>query len=75
VTVIGVGLPNIIAGTVVFEYIFLIPGMGRYLVEAVQSLDYPVIEGLILVFALILILSVVLVDISYAIIDPRIRLA
>jgi peptide/nickel transport system permease protein len=74
VTVIGVGLPNIIAGTVVFEQIFLIPGMGRYLVDAVTNLDYPVIQGLNLVFALLLMISVILVDISYAFIDPRIRL-
>ena len=54
VTVIGVGLPNIIAGTVIFEQIFIIPGMGRYLVDAVNNLDYPVIQGLNLVFALLL---------------------
>jgi peptide/nickel transport system permease protein len=73
VTVIGVGLPNIIAGTVIFEQIFIIPGMGRYLVDAVNNLDYPVIQGLNLVFALLLMLSVLLVDISYAFLDPRIR--
>lgn len=73
VTVIGVGLPNIIAGTVVFEQIFLIPGMGRYLIDAVNALDYPVIQGLNLVFAALLMVSVLLVDISYSLIDPRIR--
>jgi peptide/nickel transport system permease protein len=73
VTVIGVGLPNIIAGTVIFEQIFIIPGMGRYLVDAVNNLDYPVIQGLNLVFATLLLLSVVLVDVSYAFLDPRIR--
>ncbi|HLF71776.1 MAG TPA: ABC transporter permease [Dehalococcoidia bacterium] len=73
VTVIGVGLPNIIAGTVIFEQIFIIPGMGRYLVDAVNNLDYPVIMGLNLVFAMLLLISVLLVDISYAFLDPRIR--
>jgi peptide/nickel transport system permease protein len=73
VTVIGVGLPNIIAGTVIFEQIFIIPGMGRYLVDAVNNLDYPVIQGLNLVFAGLLMMSVLLVDISYAFLDPRIR--
>jgi peptide/nickel transport system permease protein len=73
VTVIGVGLPNIIAGTVIFEQIFIIPGMGRYLVDAVNNLDYPVIQGLNLVFASLLMVSVLLVDISYAFLDPRIR--
>src|SRR5690606_14012704 len=73
ITVIGVGLPNIIAGTVIFEQIFLIPGMGRYLVHAVNNLDYPVIQALNLVFAALLMLSIILVDICYALVDPRIR--
>jgi len=74
ITVIGIGLPNIIAGTVIFEQIFLIPGMGRYLIDAIGNLDYPVIQGLNLVFAALLMVSVVLVDLSYALVDPRIRL-
>lgn len=73
VTVIGVGLPGIIAGTVIFEQIFVIPGMGRYLVDAVNIRDYPVIQGLNFVFALLLMLAVIIVDVSYSIIDPRIR--
>jgi peptide/nickel transport system permease protein len=73
ITVIGVSLPNIIAGTVIFEQIFVIPGMGRYLVEAVNTRDYPVIQGLNVVFALVLLVSVLLVDIAYAFVDPRIR--
>jgi peptide/nickel transport system permease protein len=73
VTVIGVGLPGIIAGTVIFEQIFIIPGMGRYLVDSVNNLDYPVIQGLNLVFATLLMFAVLLVDISYAFLDPRIR--
>jgi peptide/nickel transport system permease protein len=74
VTVIGsVFLPNIVTGTVIFEQIFIIPGMGRYLVDAVNNLDYPVIQGLNLVYAFILMLSLVAVDVSYAFLDPRIR--
>jgi peptide/nickel transport system permease protein len=73
VTVVGLGLPGIISGTVIFEQIFLIPGMGRYLIEAINNLDFPVIEGLILVFATLLIACVIAVDISYAWLDPRIR--
>jgi len=73
VTVIGVGLPNLISGTVIFESIFIIPGMGRYLVDAVNNLDYPVIQGLNLVFATLLMFAVLLVDVSYAFLDPRIR--
>src|SRR5262249_19005227 len=73
VTFIGLSLPNIIAGTVIFEQIFVIPGMGRYLVDSVNQLDYPVIQGLNLIFASLLILSILLVDISYAFLDPRIK--
>lgn len=74
VTVIGVGLPNIIAGSVIFEQIFVIPGMGKYLLTAVNNLDYPVIQGLNFVFATLLIFAVILVDITYAILDPRVRI-
>jgi peptide/nickel transport system permease protein len=73
VTIVGVGLPGLISGTVIFESIFIIPGMGRYLVDAVNNLDYPVIQGLNLVFATLLMVAVLLVDISYAFLDPRIR--
>ena len=73
VTVIGVGLPNIVAGTVIFEVIFSFPGMGRYLVDSVRLFDYPVIQGLNLVFAVLLVGAILLVDLSYAFLDPRIR--
>jgi peptide/nickel transport system permease protein len=73
VTVIGAGLPAIISGTVIFEQIFLIPGMGRYFIAAVNNLDYPVIQGLTVVFAVLLLVAVVIVDVSYAFLDPRIR--
>ncbi len=74
VTTIGVSLPGLVAGTVIFEQIFVIPGMGRYLVDSVNILDYPVIEATNLIFACLLVVSVLLVDISYAFLDPRIRL-
>jgi ABC-type dipeptide/oligopeptide/nickel transport system permease component len=74
VTLVGtVLLPNIIAGTVIFEQIFIIPGMGRYLVDAVNNLDYPVIQGLVFVFSFVLVLSVIMTDLVYAFLDPRIR--
>lgn len=75
VTVVGVGLSNIVAGTVLFERIFVIPGMGQYLIDAINNLDFPVIEGVTVIFALLLTVSVILVDISYALLDPRIRLS
>jgi peptide/nickel transport system permease protein len=73
VTVVGTGLPNIIAGTIIFEQIFVLPGMGQYLLLAINQLDYPVIMSLTMVFATLLLVAVVIVDISYALLDPRIR--
>ncbi len=73
VTVVGLALPGLIAGTVIFENIFILPGMGRYLLAGVIVLDYPVIQAVNLIFALMLIFAVILVDLSYAVLDPRIR--
>jgi peptide/nickel transport system permease protein len=73
VTVIGLIVPSLIAGTVLFEIIFVLPGMGLYLVNAVNNLDYPVIQATNLVFAVFIVLSNIIVDVSYAFIDPRIR--
>ena len=73
VTIIGAGLPGLIAGTALFEIIFILPGMGRYLVSAIGNLDYPVIQGTNIVFAFLIIAANLLVDISYSWIDPRIR--
>jgi len=73
VTIIGLILPGVIAGTVLFEIIFILPGMGLYLVQSLRSLDYPVIQGTNIVFALLIVGSNMIVDISYAWIDPRIR--
>jgi peptide/nickel transport system permease protein len=74
VTFIGLQLPRLVAGTVIFEQIFGLPGVGRYLLEAIGRLDYPVILATNLVFGLLLILANLIVDLSYAWIDPRIRL-
>jgi peptide/nickel transport system permease protein len=73
VTVIGLSLPVLAAGTAIFESIFTLPGMGQYLVSAVGNLDYPVIMATNLIFAALIVLSNLLVDISYPILDPRIR--
>jgi peptide/nickel transport system permease protein len=75
VTVIGLALPGIVAGTVIFEQVFLIPGVGRYLLESLNRLDLFVILGTNLFFGGLLVVSNIVVDVSYAFIDPRIRLA
>lgn len=73
VTVIGLQVPYLIGGTVIMEQIFNLPGMGRLLFEGATKRDYPVVQGVTLVFALIVMLANLLTDISYSLIDPRIR--
>lgn len=73
VTVIGLSLPGLIAGTAIFEAIFSLPGMGQYLVSSVGNLDYPVIMSTNIIFAVLIVLSNLAVDVSYTFIDPRVR--
>ncbi len=75
VTVIGLRLPVLIAGSVLVETVFNLPGMGRLLVQSVFSRDLPVVQGCVTLIATFVVLVNLLVDISYAYVDPRIRLA
>lgn len=72
-TIIGSYIPALIAGAVFIETIFSWPGMGRLFVDSVNYRDYPVIMGLTLVLAIIILLANLLTDVAYALIDPRIR--
>jgi peptide/nickel transport system permease protein len=72
-TIVGIGMAMLISGVVVTESVFNLPGLGRLVVEAVLARDYPVIQGLILLFSLIYILINLGVDILYTVFDPRIR--
>lgn len=74
VTVLGPQIAVIITGTVVIERIFSIPGIGNALVDAIFAKDYNIIMGLTIFFAALYILSVLIVDILYCVIDPRIKL-
>lgn len=74
VTVVGPAIAAITTGGFVVELIFAIPGLGRYFVQAVQQLDYTVIMGTTVFYGAFLVLMVILVDIAYGFIDPRIRL-
>ena len=73
VTVIGVGVALLIGGVVVTESVFAIPGLGRLTVDAILHRDYPVIQGIILIFSAIYVLINLLVDLMYTVLDPRIR--
>ena len=73
VTVIGIGLALLISGVVITETVFNIPGLGRLTVDAILKRDYPIIQGLIILFASVKVLVNLMIDISYAFFDPRIR--
>ncbi|HXG42383.1 MAG TPA: ABC transporter permease [Dehalococcoidia bacterium] len=73
VTVIGLQIPVLVAGAVILENIFLLPGVGRYLVQSAASFDYPVVQGITLLIATVVVLSNLVVDLSYAALDPRVR--
>ena len=73
VTVIGIGIALLISGVVITETVFNIPGLGRLTVDAVLKRDYPIVQGLIIVFAATKVLVNLLIDISYVFLDPRIR--
>ena len=73
VTVIGIGVALLIGGVVVTESVFAIPGLGRLTVDAILRRDYPIIQGLILVFSFAYVLVNLAVDMLYVVLDPRIR--
>jgi len=73
ITIIGIGIALLIGGVVVTESVFNIPGLGRLTVDSILRRDYPIIQGIILVFAGVYVLVNLLVDISYTFFDPRIR--
>lgn len=73
VTLLGLSFGSLLGGTAVVEIIFSYPGMGNLAVNAVQSRDYPLIQGFVLWIALIYMVINILVDLSYSLIDPRVR--
>jgi len=73
VTIIGFQLPILVGGTVIIEQIFVLPGMGRLLVDGLLKRDEPLISGIMIIFAIVLMLINLLVDLTYAFIDPRVH--
>lgn len=73
VTILGLSIPGLLGGSVIFESIFAIPGIGRLFYEAVMMRDYPLIMAEVVVGALLTMLGNLIADISYAYVDPRIR--
>jgi len=73
ITIIGVGFARIVAGAPVIESVFSIPGVGLYMLNAVSARDYPAIRGSVLFFALFTTVVMLIVDLVYAFVDPRIK--
>jgi peptide/nickel transport system permease protein len=74
-TIGGIQLAGFLGGTVIIEEIFGLPGLGRYIYQAIQNRDYPVVQGVTLVLATMFVLVTMVVDVLYAVIDPRLRRA
>jgi peptide/nickel transport system permease protein len=74
VTVLSINVGFLLSYTVVVENVFQIPGLGSLLVQSVLSRDYPVIQGLVFVFGVMVIVINLLADLTYSLIDPRVRL-
>lgn len=73
ITLLGFSIPGLIGGSVIFETIFAIPGMGQLFYQGVMSRDYPVVMGILVIGAFLTLLGNLIADISYALADPRIR--
>ena len=75
VTIVGLQIGTLMGGAILTETIFSWPGIGRWVFEAIQARDYPIVQGVTLFVAALFVLINFLVDVSYAVLDPRIRLA
>ena len=73
VTLIGIQFPLIVGGSLIIEELFQLPGIGRLMMDAIGRRDYPVVSGINLIVAAVVVLMNVLVDLTYAWIDPRIH--
>ena len=73
VTLIGLQAPLLIGGAVIMEQIFVIPGMGLLLLDAVNQRDYPIITGVFLIVGVAVMVINLLVDLSYGLLDPKVR--
>jgi len=75
ITILGLSVPGLIGGSVIFETIFAIPGMGQLFYMATMSRDYPVIMGILVIGAVLTLIGNLIADVSYALADPRIRVS
>ena len=73
VTLVGLQLPILVGGSVIMENIFALPGLGRLMLNALENRDYPVVSGINLLFGTAVVVGNMLIDLTYAFLDPRIR--
>jgi peptide/nickel transport system permease protein len=73
VTILGLSVPGLIGGGVIFETIFAIPGMGQLFYASTMARDYPTIMGILVIGAMLTLFGNLIADISYALVDPRVR--
>ena len=74
ITIVALSLPNVLAGAVVIETVFAWPGMGQLAIASFQGRDYPVIIGFALFFSIMVLLSNLVADLLYTLVDPRVSL-
>lgn len=73
ITSLGTGFSSIVAGGAVIESVFSIPGVGLYMLTGINSRDYPIVRGCVVFFALFTSIAMLVVDLAYAFVDPRIK--
>jgi peptide/nickel transport system permease protein len=73
ITILGLSIPGLISGSVIFEWIFGIPGMGQLSYQSIMTRDYPVVMGLLFIAAILTLVGNLIADMCYALVDPRIR--
>jgi ABC-type dipeptide/oligopeptide/nickel transport system permease component len=74
VTIIGTLFAGLVAGAVIIETIFALPGLGRLIIDAISFRDYPIIQGFVVFTGIVFVMVNLVVDLSYLVIDPRVRL-
>ncbi len=74
ITMLGARIPSLLAGSVIMEQIFGLPGIGRLMVEAINARDYPIVSGINLIMAAFTLVIILLTDLSYAYLDPRMKM-
>jgi peptide/nickel transport system permease protein len=72
-TITGIQIARLLGGTIIVEQIFGLPGVGRYIYESISTRDYPVVQGVTLVMATLFVLVSLVIDVLYAVLDPRLR--